>query len=94
MDKKPKRRWYQFSLRQLLAAMAGVAVAFGLYAWMQRIAWRGADLDKLCLWCIGVIVVAGLGALTGRPKPCLFVGAILFFPAAAMLVELLLALRT
>ena len=38
MDPKPKRRWYQFSLRTLLVAMTFAAVLTGRITYLQRMA--------------------------------------------------------
>ena len=52
MNAKPKRRWYQFSLRTLLILMAIVSVLCGWVANYQYRMARAADHEEKKMWCL------------------------------------------
>ena len=51
MDAKPKRRWYQFSLRTFFVLVTLVCVGFGWLGWQLRIVWDRRDfLQNHTVW--------------------------------------------
>lgn len=73
---KLKRRWNQFSLRQLMLSVACFAVAFSLI----RLSSGGiGDDSRLYLWLAAMGIGGGIGALVGRFHNGVAVGCVLGF---------------
>jgi hypothetical protein len=76
MDDKPKRRWYQFSLRRMFLATACFAAFFGLWVGLPQITMMGSGpLTMLNWWLLGASIGAGIGSLLGRFWIGLLIGA-------------------
>jgi hypothetical protein len=64
MPTPPRRRWYQFSLRRVFLAAAGVSVTFGFFTWVVRNQvpdhFEGATMSRAVFICC-----CGLGTSAG-----------------------------
>ena len=79
---KPQPRWFQFTVRRMLAATFWAAVCFGLCCYLPNAGAPQSELGErlqffgTCL--IGLSPFIAVGTLAGRPWTGLFVGLAAF----------------
>lgn len=85
-QEKPKRRWYQFSLRTMFVAVICFAVAFTAWSASLHNSLYGRGEVRLDLAAIaGAGIGSGIGVLLGRFWRGLLIGAIALVALELML---------